>query len=284
MGTRSSSWLRMATLALLLLAVVLLQVGYDAVTPPSSPRSTPVALAPSFIRAIDLGFHGAVGSFLWVGTMPEVLDALLNGKMEYIADERYVNAVDPKLSYPYAYSVLVLPLAKQYADSTAEALRIGRQGIINADPDWRIPYYMASDYYLEMKNDQEALWYYSLAAHTPGIPAYALRFSLNFGIKANDRKQTEELWRTIGESSNDPATKQLAQAYVDRLDIFDYLDAASKAYQKRYGKIPASPEALVTGGIIPSVPRDPFGFTFVINKNGTSGINTTSSFIATVPQ
>ncbi len=284
MRTHSSTWLRTAVLALLFLAVVLLQVGYDAVTPQPASRSTPLALTPSFIRAIDLGFHGAVGSFLWVGTMPEILDALLNGKMEYVTDERYVNAVDPKLSYPYAYSVLVLPLAKQYADSTEEALRIGRQGIINADPDWRIPYYMASDYYLELKDDKNALWYYSLAAHTPGIPAYALRFSLNFGIKADARKQTEELWRTIGDSSNDPTTKQLAQAYVDRLEIFDYLDAASKAYQKKYGKIPATPEALVAGGIIPAVPQDPFGFTFIINKDGTSGINTTSSFSATVPQ
>ena len=71
---------------------------------------------------------------------------------------------------------------------------------------------------------------------------------------------------------------------MDRLEIFDYLDAASKAYQKKYGKIPATPEALVAGGIIPAVPQDPFGFTFIINKDGTSGINTTSSFSATVPQ
>ena len=275
---------RSMIIIVLLIVVVLLQSGYDAVTP-RQPTGSSAEIPPTFVRALDLGFNGAVGSFLWIGTMPEILDAVLGGKMEYIADERYVNGVDPKLSYPYAFTVLVLPLAKKfYQDSVTTALAIGRQGIHDADPDWRIPYYMASDYFLELKDDKDALWYYHLAAATPGIPDYALRFSLNFGIKANERKKTEELWKTIGESSNDPATKQLAQAYVDRLEIFDYLDAASVAYQKKYGVIPTSTASLVSGGIIPAVPQDPFGFTFIINKNGTSGINTTSSFDAVLPQ
>ena len=82
---------------------------------------------------------------------------------------------------------------------------------------------MATDYFLELKDDKDALLYYNLAAHTPGIPDYALRFSLNFGIKSNERQKTEELWATIRDSSNDPDTKERAQAYIDRLEIFDYL-------------------------------------------------------------
>ena len=80
------------------------------------------------------------------------------------------------------------------------------------------------------------------------------------------------------------STKERAQAYIDRFEIFDYLDAASRSYQERYGRVPTSTGALVSGGVIPSIPEDPFGFTFVMNKDGTSGINTTSSFKAVVPQ
>jgi hypothetical protein len=283
-ASRRTAFIKTVVVLVLLAAIVLLQAGYDAVTPPAT-QNPATELPPTFVRAMDLGFNAAAGSFLWVGTMPEILDAVMDGRMEYVADEEYVNGIDPKLSYPYAFTVLVLPLAKKYDEnSVMQALAIGRQGIHDADPDWRIPYYMASDYFLELKDDKDALWYYHLAAITPGIPDYALRFSLNFGIKSNERQKTEELWRTIGASSNDPATKQLAQAYVTRLEIFDYLDAASKAYQKRYGLIPTSTAALVAGGIIPAVPQDPFGFTFIINKNGTSGINTTSSFNAVIPQ
>ena len=76
---------------------------------------------------------------------------------------------------------------------------------------------MAADYFIELKDDKNALWYYNLAAHDPGIPDYALRFSLNFGIRSNDRQKTEELWTTIRDSSNDPDTKDRAQAYITAL-------------------------------------------------------------------
>lgn len=270
-------------LVLLALAVVVFQFGYDA-TKSTVPSFASAGISPNFIRAVDMGFHAPVGSFLWIATMPEILDAVLNGKMEYLADERYVNAVDPKLSYPYAFTVLVLPAAEKYPARIADALAVGTEGIRNADLDWRIPYYMAADYFLELKDNKNALWYYNLAAHTPGIPDYALRFSLNFGIRSAERRTTEDLWATIRDSSNDPDTKARAQAYIDRLEIFDYLDAASKAYQARYGRIPTSTAALLAGSIIPAIPEDPFGFTFVINRDGTSGINTTSSFNAVIPQ
>jgi hypothetical protein len=275
--------MKSAVLIFLLAAVVLFQFGYDA-TKPAIVSSASVGLSPDFIRGVDVGFHAGVGSFLWARTMPEILDAVLNRSMEYIPDEGYVNAVDPKLSYPYAFTLLLLPAAEHYAARIADALAIGGRGIRDADPDWRIPYYMATDYFLELKDSKNALWYYNLAAHMPGIPDYALRFSLNFGIKSNERQKTEELWATIRDSSNDPDTKARAEAYIDRLKIFDYLDAASRVYQEKYGRIPTSTGALVANRIIPAVPEDPFGFAFVINENGTSGINTHSSFTAAVPQ
>lgn len=275
--------MKSAVLVFLLVAVVFFQLGYDAAKPAIAPSAV-AGFSPDFIRAVDMGFHAGVGSFLWAGAMPEILDLIINGKFEYLADERYVNAIDPKLSYPYAFTVLTLPAAEHYSGRVTDALAIGAQGIRDADPDWRIPYYMAADYFLELKDDKNALWYYNLAAHMPGIPDYALRFSLNFGIKSNDRQKTEELWATIRDSSNDQDTKDRAQAYIDRLQIFDYLDAASKVYREKYGKAAASVDDLAASGIIPAIPRDPFGFTFVINKDGTSGINTTSSFSAVIPQ
>jgi hypothetical protein len=280
---KKSPFLKSAVLILLLATVVLSQVGYDA-TKPANAAGISANIPPDFIRAVDMGFHASVASFLWVGTMPEILLAITGRGMGYIADERYVNAVDPKLGYPYAFTVITLPAATHYAGRVTDALAIGKEGIANSDPDWRIPYYMATDYFLELKDAQNALWYYNLAAHTPGIPDYALRFSLNFGIKSSERQKTKDLWATIRDSSNDPDTKARAQAYIDRLDMFDYLDEASRIYQQKYGHVPTSTNALVTAGIIPIVPQDPFGFTFIINADGTSGINTTSSFSAVIPQ
>ncbi|MDE2018975.1 MAG: hypothetical protein KGJ13_01360 [Patescibacteria group bacterium] len=276
----SAIFYRTTALILLLLAVTSAQFYYDVAKLPgvrcsSADRDCQTVFSPEAIRLIDLGFNATIGSFLWAGTMPEILDLFLNDKTEYIPDVRYINAVDPKLSYPYAFSVLTLPAISTatYPQAITEAQRIGERGLLHADPDWRIPYYMAINYFLELKDGEDALKYFDIAAQTPGIPDFAKRFAENFGIGANDRKKVEELWATIRDSTNDPDTKARAQAYIDRLQIFDYLEAAAKVYKQRFGSWPAAPQVMADKGIIPFVPQDPFGYTFIINKDGSAGIN-----------
>lgn len=265
------------TIVLLLALIGLLQLEYDA-TKITIPPSATQTVSPFMVRLLDMGFHPAVASFLWATTMPEILD-LWRGRMEYFTDLAFVNAVDPKLSYPYAFSVLTLPAVPPAEDSQslAQANTIGEEGIANADPDWRIPYYMATNEFLYDKNDTAAAEDYDLAAETPGIPAYAARFSLNFGIETSQRQKVEQLWETIEASTNDPNEKLRAQAYIDHLQDFDYLDAASAQYKKEFGVFPTSTAELVERGIIPAVPVDPFGFTFIIQADGTSAIDLSTS-------
>lgn len=270
---RLNGYTKIAVLGLLLALVALLQFEYDA-TKIILPASTTPGASPFMVRLIDVGFHPAVASFLWATTMPEILD-LFNKKTEFFSDLAFVNAADPKLSYPYAFAVLTLPAVPLQDDpqAVAQAYAIGQEGIANGDADWRIPYYMATNEFLYAKDDLAAAKYYNLAAETPGIPAYAKRFSLNFGIETNQRQKTEQLWETIKDSTNDPAMQARAQAYIEHLQDFDYLDAASALYKKAFGTFPKSPADLVAKGIIPSVPVDPFGFMFIINPDGTSAID-----------
>lgn len=276
-----------ALIALLLLLVMFLQYAYDlaARNGPSVP-SARGGVSPLMVRLADLGFHPAAGSFLWAATMPEVLD-LFGGKTEYFDDLAFVNAIDPKMGYPYAYSVLTLPAVptSTLPDGLQRSMAIGQQGLRDGDPDWRIPYYMAMNYYLGLHDKKTALEYFDIAARTPGVPQFAERFSLNFGIGTNERKTTEELWATIASSTNDQFGKDRAQAYLSRLTDLDYLDAASADYNRRFGAYPTSTAALVAKGIIPSVPQDPFGFSFLIKADGTAAVDLTDlpSYILAAP-
>jgi hypothetical protein len=280
---RINGYTKIAILGLLLALVALLQFEYDA-TKIVVPTSSAPTASPFMVRIMDMGFHPAVASFLWATTMPEILD-LFNKKTEFFPDLAFVNAVDPKLSYPYAFAVLTLPAVPltDYPQAIKQAYAIGQAGIANGDTDWRIPYYMATNEFLYAKDNVAAAKYYDLAAKTPGVPAYAARFSLNFGIQTNQRQKTEQLWATIKDSTNDPDTQERAQAYIDHLQAFDYLDAASKQYKAQFGKYPTSTDALVAKGIIPAVPVDPFGFTFIIGSDGMSAIDLTTlpSYLST---
>lgn len=260
----------------LLLLVVLLQYEYDATKVALPQSASGQGFSPFMVHALDMGFDPAAASFMWVTTMPEILD-LWAGKTEYFPDLAAVTAVDPKFGYPYAFSVLTLPAVptSSYPEALAQSFVIGNEGLKNADPDWRISYYMAINYYLDENDLKDALNYFTIAAGTPGIPQYAERFALNFGIGQRERDRVRDLWETVYESTNDPATKARAAAWITRLNIFDYLDAASTQYKKQFGEFPTSTTELVTTGIIPSVPVDPFGFTFIIRSDGTSDIDLT---------
>lgn len=267
------------TLALVALlgAVVGIQFAYDAARP-SVAATLPGTFTPGMVRIADMGFHPAIASFLWASTLPEILD-LFKGRSNarYFEDLAFLNAVDPKMSYPYAFSVLTLPAVPSSSLPTrlADSFAIGERGLRDADADWRIPYYMAINYYLELKDIPSAVKYFDIAAATPGVPDYAKRFGQNFGISQRDRDRVRGIWETVYESSNDPATKERAAAYVQRLDIFDFLEDAAKIYRQKFGAYPASPEQLVEKGILTAVPPDPFGYTFTISADGTAGIVTT---------
>ncbi len=271
----ASPWSKAFVILLLLGVIVLLQLEYDRAAAPALP-SGPSGLTPFMLRVADLGFHPAVASFLWANTMPEILD-LFNGKTEYFGDLAFLNAVDPKMSFPYAFSVLTLPAipAADYPQGVAESVKIGQEGLAQADPDWRIPYYMALNYYLSLHDEKDALIYFNKAALTPGVPQFAERFALNFGIGTNERAKAEELWATIASSTNDTFEQRRAEAYIAHLKDLDYLDAASRVYKERFGAYPTSTAALVAKGVIPEVPQDPFGFAFIIKPDGTSAVDLT---------
>jgi hypothetical protein len=283
---RSSSFSKSALVVFSLLLIVLLQYEYDATKMTLPSEASGSGVTPFMVRMADLGFSPAVASFLWTTTMPEILD-LFNGHAEYLNDVAFVNAVDPNMSYPYAFSVLTLPAIplKDFQGGLEDALAIGSQGLRSADPDWRIPYYMAMDYYLGLNDTKDALTYFDLAARTPGVPQFAERFSLNFGIGSNQRETTKELWITIRDSTNDEFTKARAQAYIDHLDDLDIIQAAAAQYKQAFGVYPTSTDELLARGILSAIPQDPFGFTFVINGDGTSGIdlNKLPSYILAQP-
>jgi len=198
---------------LLLIAVAFAQAGYDNYKPKKLPGTLDVS--PVIVKFFDLGFDPTAASFYWINTMPKIIK-MLNGDFSYAKDVKTVIEIDPKLSFPYVYSVLTLPAFPQYADGTAMAIEIGERGLKEADTDWRIPFYLATTYFLELKDSETALLYFDIAARTPGIPTSTKRYALNFGISSNLREQTEDLWRAIFESTKDDFTKERAKAYIER--------------------------------------------------------------------
>ena len=255
-----------------LMGVVAFQFVYDVSKPTGQEVELPT-LSPSFVKALDLGLHAAAAHYYWVNRVIFELPTLKYGFDKFNEDLEFINDLDPRFSFPYYWSVLILPgLAHVYPGAVDAAIVIGERGAREADPDWRVSFYLATIYYIEKQDYAAAAKHFDLAARAPNTPFYIKRFSENFGIAQSVREQTKLVWEAIVQSSDDHDLKERAQAYVARLNMFDFLEEKSMEYKQRHGKFPEEIDDLVSGGILRALPQDPFGFEFFAYQDGTVGI------------
>ncbi len=250
------------------LAIAYAQSRADALRPRAEPASGENALR--LMRAFDLGLHSALASVLWLDTRTE-LPFLPNGYPKYRDGLALVNALDPKWSTPYTYTVLNLPYAADFSGRDREAVRVGEEGLRSSDPDWRIPFYLGALFELNLRDPARAARYFDLTARTPGVPDTIRRFALNYGLFPTLRDKIKAIWTAMYEEAPDQASRDRAQAYVLRLSSVEYLQAAADRYRTAYGAYPRDLSELVSKGFIPRVPPDPFGFEFAI-EGGTISI------------
>lgn len=253
---------------LLLSGIVSSQRVYDLIKLESPaidfPPSTPI------IKALDLGLHSAAASFLWFKIRLE-LPPLYKGLQRYLSYIETINDLDFRFSTPYLVSVVVLP-DHRFPDRVSAAVRIGKKGIIYADSDWRLPFYLAATYVLYLDDVKNGVKYFDLAAMAPGIPEHVRRFAVNYGVHPSKRKAVKEAWKITYETATDESVRERAKKYVEHYEIVDFLQSAVDLYTKIYGKYPEVLEDLTGTGIIKEIPVSPLGFEYKIYKKGIVGI------------
>ncbi len=224
------------------------------------PDTTPAIIPAQAIKIVDLGLNSAASSLMWIYAVQEV-----NDYPEKFGDMvKVVNDLDPKFSYPYAFSTIILP----NIGHVSQGVEIAELGIQDADPDWRIPYYLATTYHEFFKDRINAIKYFNLAANTPGASEIAKTAAARYGTSNNYREQTRIIWESIYATSNDELVKDNAKTHLVQLDILDLLDKAVSLYVQKYGTVPKDINDLITKGILVAIPPSPFGVQFYLDWQG----------------
>lgn len=256
--------------AALLAGIALTQLFADRYRPVVPATTTLPRVSAATIRLIDLGLHLPIASLMWIDKRLDVL-TLSDTNRSFLDTVTLINGIDPQFSTPYAFSTLVMPNQRRCSYCRAEALEIGKRGIAQAEPDWRIPFYMAVEYFTELKDKKQAAYYFDIAARTPGAPPNIKTFSLNYSTAVNERSESRRIWRALAQATSDKETRARAEKYLERLDLFDLLDQSVSVYRRRFGMYPKDLQSLVTARIIPFVPADPFGYTLELKDDGRIG-------------
>jgi len=244
----------------LLVGIVVSQYAFDYYRV-QHPRINPLVLPGRVIRFFDLGLHAAASSLLFVRAIQytPLFPTNLPKLFDVVVD------LDKKHSNPYALAVLILP-GNNFLD---EGIAIGERGVRDADPDWRIPYYLATVFHIFKNDRQNASLYFDKASRVPGVPEKIRYVALNYGsANLSIREQSKQIWGGIYETSEDAIIRKRAEAYIIHYEILDLLDNAVARYIQRYGRFPQLLDDLVEGRILRAIPRDPFGFTYDIGAEG----------------
>jgi tetratricopeptide (TPR) repeat protein len=220
------------------------------------------------VKAADLGLDAATSDYAWLAMIQYYGGGRSDGFPKLDDYVKLANDLDPKFSYPYAFSTLIFP----GEGMTEEAIQIGERGIIESDPDWRIAYYMAITYYIKLNDTKNAAKYFDIAAKTPGAPNSIQIIAANFGTRPDIRAETKQIWISLYETSRDEVVRKRALTYIEHYEVLDVLEQAAKIYKDEKGIYPADVSDMVLAGILRYIPEDPFGYKYYIDEEGRARV------------
>jgi len=228
------------------------------------PYTEPLVFRPEIVRASDLGLHNAASDLMWLAAI-QYFGGGESSNYQKLDDYLVLSIdLDPRFAYPYAFGALLLPAFGQ----VDKGIEIAQKGIDNNVVDYRIPYYLASTYWLNKDDSVNAAKYFDIAANTPGAPDGIKKVAANFGSRGDKRAKTMAIWEGIYTTTRDEVVRERAKNYLIHLQLMDLLDQASAQYYKINNKYPTTPQDLVDARILRAVPPDPFGFEFTFDTEG----------------
>lgn len=166
--------------------------------PPYLPSAT-------FLRYASLGYDAMAADLMWIRATQyfgEELERRREAKEAGTfkeSDERYkflypllerTVSLDPQFMDAYRFGGLLLTVVKRYDD----AIALYEKGYA-ANPDrWEMPHDLGRLYFLDLKDNEKALYWWKIANDLPGRPQYIPRFVPRLYAQTGQKEVAIQLW------------------------------------------------------------------------------------------
>ncbi len=209
---RALLWTLIGTLAL---AVPLLAAALPARSPRGAPDAAPVLPAPDILRPLLLGFHPIVADLYWLRTV-QYFGARLESETaspHLYALVDFVTGLDPHFVDAFQLGALFLIIRGQYP----EAIAIYEKGIALNPSRWELPHDLGRLYFLELKDDAQALRWWLVADALPGRPHYLPRFIARLHARTGRLETALQLWQAVAETSENAWVRRRAAEEIRQI-------------------------------------------------------------------
>ena len=249
----------------------------------------PLYLNGPAMKRITLSFNGVAADWYWIRSLQYVGRKIVNFQDTHDSDFnlgdlsvldlrllssqlRMSTTLDPQFLEPYYYGAVILP----DIDSN-EAISLLNHGIAHNPSQWRLYQHLGYIYW-QRRDYEKASEVYATGAKLPGAPLWMTAISARMKAEGGSPDAAREMYRHLGESSNDDAVKEMVAKQIMRLDSLDQLAlirGTLREYSAAYSRCPGSWRELANvmrarGLRLDSsgAPLDPSGTPYRLTKNG----------------
>jgi hypothetical protein len=238
------------------------------------PHLPPLLPRIEVLRALGAPLLHLVTDYYWIQTIQAVGAAATPAQYRDIYDYAdLVTDLDPSFRqvYPFAGAVIAVPLGNGRWANTQESTLILEKGLKH-DPD-NIYLRILLSYNLTVfqKDFERAAKLLEETAKLPGAPSHVAGLATRLYAQAGDFDAGLALASSLAESAEEPEMKELFERRVLEVQlerVLEQVDAAVTAWRQREGRPPPDVRALVSAGLLPSMPEDPLGGRIVLDDTG----------------
>jgi tetratricopeptide (TPR) repeat protein len=221
-----------------------------------------------YLKPALLGYHHLGADILWLRLVQVI------GKKRNSADEYewmyhaldVITTLDPQYAYAYYAGGVILGDLANRTDLSNRLLEKG----FNANPEvWNIPFLLGYNYYFLLGDPTKGAEYIMQAARLPDCPAYLPGLATRMAAEAGSPGTALAFLEARLRETQDPEMREflayrMKEVIIER-DVL-ILESAVEAYRKQHRALPATITDLVAAGALPSLPQEPFGGDYRLDR------------------
>ncbi|NDY42726.1 hypothetical protein G3N55_07715 [Dissulfurirhabdus thermomarina] len=233
------------------------------------------------LRASTLEFTGAASDWFFLRVMTVVGQALIEAREPSRAEWQWVyewldrvTDLDPRFWDPYVFAEAVLTWKN---DMLPQADRLLLKAA-EARPDLYRPYfYLGFNHFYFQRDYATAAGYLRKAAKRPGAPGWIMKLAARMSLYGGQTMAGIVLLDDLIRTTRDPRTRASLLRRRQALEAVAVIEKAVAAFRREKGRFPKDIEELVRSGLLASIPADPYGGRFYLDREGR--VDTTSRFL-----
>jgi hypothetical protein len=213
------------------------------------------------LKTAAVGYEHVVADLLWL----EAIQVMGGQKVSQEAGRWLFHALDvittldPAFVHVYEVGGIALTTMVVLPE---ESNRLLEKGMTHNPDVWKLPFLIGFNHYFELHDDAKAAEYIARASKLAGAPVFLAPFAARLYASSHEPQLALEFLVQVYQHTTDENTRALIEQRIKEVMVerdLQLLEQAIGRFHDRHQAYPGRLNDLVTDGLLPQIPSEPFG-------------------------